>query len=468
MFSRREAMKRLGVTGGALALAPFAGHARADAGKDVDQPAPRFVFVVRSNGVLATEIQPEGLDRLVKTRANGGYEKKLHEHTLANRTLHKAMAALEPFKERVTILQGMSGKMCRGSHAAGFGALGAFASQSAIPRLETIDGALAKALGGVFPHLGFTMDNFGTLVTYPRLSALGPKKTLPFYADPMMAYRDLFGTVIQGAARAEVDIDRNVLDFMIDDVKRYQKRLPASQKEKLGHYLEGFESLRLRQKRLEAMKATLAKIAPELNDSYTSQIEIERVKAHFELAGSALIGGLSQVVTIRAEHMSMRLEGLGLGDKTVHGIGHMIEGQKGGNDGGPFADGKGEFATRAVIMDFHMQQIAKLAARLDAVPEGDGTMLDNTVILYLSDHGDRHHSKFYEWPMVAVGNVGKQFKVGRYIQVPGYGSVGHRTIASLYTSLLHAAGHPRDTFGQPDMSLEASIDQTGPLVEWMV
>jgi hypothetical protein len=163
----------------------------------------------------------------------------------------------------------------------------------------------------------------------------------------------------------------------------------------------------------------------------------------------------------------MRLYGLGLGSKTVHGIGHMIEGTNGGGDGAKFDDGKGEFATREVIFKFHMQLIAELAAKLAAVPEGDGTMLDNTVILYLSDHGDRHHSEFYEWPMISIGNVGGAFRTGRYLQVPGYGSTGHRTIANLYLSLLHAAGQPRDEFGQKDLQLVESINQSGPLAEWM-
>ena len=68
--------------------------------------------------------------------------------------------------------------------------------------------------------------------------------------------------------------------------------------------------------------------------------------------------------------------------------------------------------------------------------------------------------------MIAVGNVGKKLKTGRYIHVPGYGSSGHRTIANLYLSLLHASGHPRDTFGQKDLKLEETIDQTGPLAQW--
>ena len=247
-----------------------------------------------------------------------------------------------------------------------------------------------------------------------------------------------------------------------------QKKLPATEKEKLDHYLEGFEALRIRSKRLAEMEAQLKAAAPELNDHYGSTIETERLDAQFELATSALIGGLTQVVAIRADHLGMRLTGLGLGAKTVHHIGHMIEGKSGGNGGEDFEGGMGEFATRELIMDYHMKHLARMATRLAAVPEGDGDMLDNTLIVYLSDHGEKHHSSCYEWPMVTLGNVGGAFRSGSYVHVPGWGNAGHRTIAHLYRSLLHAAGLPQDGFGQPDLTLPGSVDQVGPLAEWMV
>ena len=467
MLSRRDALRNLGLGAGGLAMGSFLRQLRAEAVDDSEGLPKRFVFVIRSNGVLSSEIQPQGLEHFVKTRGHAGWQTKAHDYALADYELHHAMAPLEPLKKQVNVIQGLSGKMCRGSHEAGFGALGAYAGKST-PRAETIDAALAKVSGGVIPHLGFTMDDFGTSMTYPNLSAAGANKPLPYYADPMLAYTELFGTIATGGdAKAANDIDRNLLDFMVNDVKRYQGRLSATEKEKLDHYLNGFESLQRRQAKLLAMHKTLIQAAPKLQDEFTSEIEIERVKAHFDLAASSLIAGLTRVTTIRADNMSMRLTGLGLGSKTVHGIGHMIEGEKGGADGGPFDDGKGEFATRAVILKFHMQQIAELAAKLSAVPEGDGTMLDNTVIVYFSDHGDRHHSNFYEWPMITLGSAGGKLKTGRYLQVPGWGNEGNRTIANLYLSLLHAAGHPRDTFGDTDLSMPKSIDQTGPLAEWM-
>jgi len=117
------------------------------------------------------------------------------------------------------------------------------------------------------------------------------------------------------------------------------------------------------------------------------------------------------------------------------------------------------------IRRFHTQQIARLATRLQAVREGNGTMLDNTVIVYLSDSGESHHPSLYEWPMVLLGNLGGRLRTeGRFLQFPRYQSRTHRTTANLYLSLLHAVGRPRERFGVPDAGLR-DIDQSGPIQE---
>lgn len=465
--SRRTLLKSLAA--GTFGVAPFLRGFAARA-QDPETPRKRFVFIIRSNGILPTEAQPTTLPGLVVPRGAPLRQKKFIGEPLEKHTLAKGMSALTPFKDKVTIFQGLSGRMANSDHGSGYGALGAYRSGKggAPPTFATIDGELSKGLQSPFPNLGFAMDKTGLQVVYPHLFAAAPGKELPCYADPLSAYADLFGSVVSDEKlRAAVQVDRNVLDFMVADIHRFQKQLPYQEKEKLGHYLDGFEALRVRAEQLTTMEAELQSAAPQLSDKYSSSIETERLDAHFELAASALVGGLTQVVSIRSDHLGMRLTGLGLGTKTVHHIGHMIEGKNGGNGGQYFDNGMGEFATRELIMDYHVQNIAKLAKRLASIPEGEGTMLDNTVILYLSDHGEKHHSNCYEWPMFALGNIGNSLKSGHYLHLPGWGESGHRTIAALYTSLLHAAGLPQDSFGQPDRSLPPSIDQSSPLVEWM-
>ncbi|MFM7097293.1 MAG: hypothetical protein ACKO16_07725, partial [Gemmataceae bacterium] len=117
-----------------------------------------------------------------------------------------------------------------------------------------------------------------------------------------------------------------------------------------------------------------------------------------------------------------------------------------------------------IIRRYHFDLIAGLMKKLERVPEGNGTMLDNTVIVYLSDGAEGHHSRCWEWPMVVIGDMGGKLRTGRYVDYPGYGQKGHRTTANMYLTLLHLAGFKRDTFGMPDPTLK-DLDQTGPLEE---
>ena len=113
--------------------------------------------------------------------------------------------------------------------------------------------------------------------------------------------------------------------------------------------------------------------------------------------------------------------------------------------------------------------IAKMAKRLEDTPEGDGNMLDNTVIVYMSDAPDTHHSTGYEWPLVIVGNLKGKMKLGgNYVNYPGYRKPGHRTVGSLYTTFLNSVGQNQQIFGRIDPELDLKAMQTGPLSELMV
>jgi hypothetical protein len=92
-------------------------------------------------------------------------------------------------------------------------------------------------------------------------------------------------------------------------------------------------------------------------------------------------------------------------------------------------------------------------------------MLDNTLIVYLSDSGEAHHPSLYEWPVVLIGNLGGRLKTsGRYLQLPAYRTKNHRTMANLYSTLLHAVGRPKDTFGVNDPGLK-DVNQSGVVQE---
>lgn len=466
MINRRHFLRNLGA--GSLALAPFMQHLKAHAAGDPSQLPKRFVFVVRGNGLRPYGVTPNELQECGAERFQTD---TLIDRPLADLTLNPSMQSLEPFKDQLTIIQGLSSKVCKGPHGGHYGVLGAYTSgDHAPPRKATLDALFARQFPGIFPHLAFHIGTKpGELFRYLKISAQGKNTRTPAYASAMLAYKEVFGTVMTGeGAKIEAAAHRNIMDFLVDDVKRAQRSLNSAEKEKLDHYLHGFESLRDRQVKLNTMGDSLAKSAPVLDDKFTSPIETHRLEAHFDIAASSLITGLTNVVTIHADDLNVRYQGFDherMKQISVHEIGHTadVEGKEDRFDSN-WKEGR---EMRELIRSYQMELIAGLAGKLKAVPEGDGTMLDNTVIVFLSDAGSQHHTGYDNMPLVVLGNMHKSFQTGRYLHYPGYNQSGHRVLANFLMSLQHGAGVPQDNFGDPDLGLSETIDQRGPLAEFM-
>ena len=476
-LSRRQLLQHSLRVPGSMAISPlllpFLQHARAEAGGGA--PPRRFVFVVKSSGLTPAELVPQQMaaERVAVGPAGkpgDGYHQPhslrpvdtLIDRPLDGLTLPQSLAALEPLKNRLAIVQGLSGKMCKGGHSSWFGAMGCYRGggehDSGNIIGPTIDGVLTKRLPGIFPHLGLALG--GQLmggtgiddgIVYPGLSAIEARRPLPYHATPLAAYRELFSVV----ATSEDELMQNrlngtLLDFLVDDVKRLEAQINGADKEKLDIYLDGFESLRERQRKLKGVEAEIRKHAPKVSDKYTSKVETDRIAAHFDIATAALIAGLTNVITIRPDNLSTLYTGLGI-DQGVHGLGH--------------GEGRDPLGNRNKIRAFHIEQIARMATKLQATPEGDGNMLDNTLIVYFSDAGEKHHASCSEWPFVLLGGLhGKIKATGRYIQYPSYQKAGHHTISNLYNTFAHAVGIAQDRFGQFDLDLDEAM-QTGPLSE---
>jgi len=449
---RRDTLK----TAGATILAPMLSRIEAQAaGKPV--AAKRFVFVVESNGVRPEQLAPSGVTRKPREQRELNGPEAFLDVALADKDLPFSLEPVKAWKNKLTVVQGLSGRVCGGGHSNNFGALGCFPTRESTNILgETVDGALAKALPGVFPHIGLGISKRPENNVIYNVSAAAASKGLPTIVNPQLAYSTLFGSVAEGSAKQEFAAKNNLLDFMKDDVKKAQAGIAGAEKEQFGAYLETFETLRDRQSKLNEIKHTLREKGPVVSDKYKSAVETDRLDAQFDIGAAALVCGLTNVLTLSSaagiRDFDITFKGLGLNiDK--HSIGH----------GGSF-QGKTWADLYAMIRRYHFELIAGLMKKLEKVPEGNGTMLDNTVIVYLSDGAEGHHSRCWEWPMVVLGNMGGALKTGRYVDYPGYGRKGHRTTANMYLTLLHLAGAKRDTFGTADPNLK-DLDQTGPLSE---
>ncbi|MFT5041121.1 MAG: hypothetical protein ACI8TX_002093 [Hyphomicrobiaceae bacterium] len=187
----------------------------------------------------------------------------------------------------------------------------------------------------------------------------------------------------------------------------------------------------------------------------------ELTAAQCDIAAAALTAGLTNVVTITAGLCGVPGSYSGLSDEHPHGIGH------------------GKFDILSKYHNFLASQAARMLTKLQETKEGTGTMLDNTVLVFMSDSANQQHSwKGANWPFVLVGNLGGKLKSGQFLSYPvskretwdanhqlmGKAGDTNPLINSLYCTLLHAFGAPRDTFNRPASATDAPA-LYGPLPE---
>jgi hypothetical protein len=459
---RRSLLKSLSIGAVAPFLHPLVARVAAETAGS--QPM-RFVFYIEGNGFPPAHAQPVGIERKIMKNPTHWNQITANDRLIdlplssPGVSLPETLAPLQKHAKRLTIVQGLSGRICGGGHQNAFGALGCYPQQAG-PKDVTIDAAVAKARPSIHQHvaLGFNQTVGPSMAPmFYACSASGPNTKVPHYQDPKLAYDMLFGKIVGGNPKAEVNSQAKLLAYMAKDIGRLAKQLPLEEARKAEQYADAFSEIGRRQSQLGEIDSK--RIPPRDDKLYGSMLETERMQAHCEVAATALITGLTNTVTLSSGGASYPMwKGLGA-EVDNHALAHQC-----GNNPNAIGDTEPQ-KMRAKIREFNMGLVTSLVDRLEAIPEGGGSMMDNTLIVYLSDSAEDHHDSCYEWPLLMLGNLGGRLKAGdRFLNVPGYHSSGeHRTVAQFYTALLHAAGAPVEHFGMKDRKLLAMGNkQEGP------
>ena len=453
---RRTALKSVTLGAGAVVLGPFLRSLEAQAAGQ--KPKPRVIFMLESNGLYPNHIQPtpkvEGhvADNRGQRRDGrlAGVD-QLVDVSLSDYELSETLSPLAPYRDRLTIIQGLSGADNPG-HGGSYSTLGCY-NRKLGPIGQTVDCGLGEALSKVIPVVGLGVSPNPDVCFINNSSVTAPHRPMVVHCQPELTFQALFGSVAGGKAGKAFNARNKLLDWIRGDIKRVRNALPSMDREKLDIYLNTFEQMRTRQDKFATIKNRLKAHVPAI-DKFNSKLTPQRFEAQCELAIASLASGLTNVVTIDAgtgdgmyhtwKHLGITLDG--------HAIGHQPE--------NPVFN-----KMRIAVNKYHVERVASLAAKLAALPEGNGTMLDNSLLVYLSDAAEAHHGSGMYWPVVLVGNMGGRLKAGgRLLEYPGFGKTGHRTTANLFLSLLHAAGDRREKFGIPRDALK-DLDLSGPLAE---
>lgn len=468
MNTRRDFLSQSISGAAALGLLSQSAYATSpDRKPSTGKPPTRFIFLHKGNGLLPQSVVPPTFDKqqLEAEKRKTAFDVDLDDHDLP-----EWMLPIAQHKNDLTILQGLSGKMCTTGHHTWCSSLGAFKANERLSSIKwaTVDFELAKLFPSPFGHIEFACfpsgggNSRGNINGIEKgFSARGPQQPNYAFGSPKVAMQELFKSVsTDQSAKAQYELERKMLKFVATNERSLASQLQGSERRKVANYADALQDIRGRNGRVEAMGDVLRKHLPELDPKYLAEdlSTVDRQAGFVEILLSTLISGMTNVVTFTVDELGTLYSGLpGIEGENVnqHDVGH-------GKSVKQFA----ATDVRRKIRNQHMSLIDTIVTRLKNVPEAGGTMFDNTVLFYFPDNGETHHSKGGEWPFIVLSGSNTNLDIGRrYIRLPGYGQAGHKTLGNWYTTILNAYGNPINHFGSPDVGL--SIEQTGPIERFL-
>jgi hypothetical protein len=365
---------------------------------------------------------------------------------------------LEPFRDKLTIISGLANKAAEsqgdggGDHSR---SAPSFLSGVHPKRTEgedihsgvTIDQIAAERIGQDTPlpsvELG-TEDtglvgvcDVGYSCAYMNSIAWRTENTpLPMEINPRIVFERLFGDGSSAAERlARKQEDRSILDSVTQETSHLQSGLGARDKQRIGEYLENVREIERRIQKAEK-QASNSLAVPETPIGVPESFD-EHAKLMFDLQALAYQADITRISTFMlARDLSQR---------TFPQIGvpepHHATSHHGNNPA--------TIAKLAKINNYHYSLLAYFIAKLQATPDGDGTLLDHSMILYGSSMSNPNEHNHFPLPLVLIGGASGQLTGGRHLKFP------ERTpMSNMLLSVMDKAGIHMDKLGDSTGKLE--------------
>jgi hypothetical protein len=296
---------------------------------------------------------------------------------------------------------------------------------------ETVQPSLV--LGCEQPVTGYHETNF-SMAYSSHISWQSATSPVPMEVYPSLAFDSLFDN--RGTRR-----NQSILDRVKEQADGLSKQVSTADKAKLDEYLS---SVREVEKRAAAMRATKdaadAKGKPAVGMPRPENGLPEDVREHMKLMCDIVALGFQTDKTRVATLLLCRdISGLFYPFLSVRAAHHAAS-----------HDDTSEAYER--VSRYYVSQLAYLAGRLDAMPEGDGTVLDNCCLMFLSNmwSGTRHDNS--RLPVILAGGLGGTLPTGRVLDYRDKGDA-NRKLCSLYLSLMDRMGVKERRFGDADAPL---------------
>jgi Protein of unknown function (DUF1552) len=336
---------------------------------------------------------------------------------------------LEPFREHVNILTGLHSRSAEpppGVTGADHWVAAAFLCANKPKKTAgadvyagtTIDQIIAEKIGQetLMPSMQLAVEDPGAnssncgegySCTYTNtISWKSPTQPLPMELNPQVVFERMFGdgsTVEERATRRQRD--RSILDSLRGSLSRLKQDVAPSDRQRLDQYTEDVREI---ERRLQiAMKASTVAPADMTVPVGVPQTFDEHIKLQFSLLSLAFQADLTRVGTL--------LFARDLTGRTYPESEAPTVGFHGGSHHGEDPRRIAEFSK---INQYHVKMLAYLIDKLKKTPEGQGTLLDHSLVLYGSNMGNPNQHLHYDVPHAVIGGMNGKMKGGRHLAYP--------------------------------------------------
>ena len=402
-------------------------------------PVRRLGFIYFPHGSVSWA--PEGHNTWTPPGAGGPLE------------LSPILQRLEPVKSRTLVLTNMEHRNAQGngtdgnaehtrSNASWLSAARPKMTEGADVRLATtVDQIAAEKLcrDTRLPSLELTLensflvgncDNGYNCVYVNTLSWSSPTTPLPMENNPRMVFERLFGdggTVDE--RRAEMRRDRSILDSVTEDMARLVNSLGASDRVRVDQYVDAVREVERRIQRAEAQAGEATLTLPDRPVGIPETYD-EHARLLLDLLLLTYQADITRVFSLQLgrEQSARTFPWIGV-NEGHHAVSHH-------------QDDPRKIASIAAINTYHVELLSYFVEKLASTPDGDGSLLDHSMVLHGSgmSNGNLHNHK--NLPLVLVGGGAGRLKGGRHIKFAEL-----TPMANLLLGLLDKAGVPAESFG---------------------
>lgn len=424
--TRREFLKHLGIS---AASVPFlTGLPSLALAESLAKPKQRLIILFSPDGVVPTTFWPDEVG--------------------TEFSLKQSLKPLEPFKNKTLILNGVCDRV-RGdgdNHMRGIGCLltgselfpGNIQGGSDTPAGWSSGISIDQEIKNYLQKSAITRTRFGSLEfgvmvpehadTWTRMVYAGANKPVAPIDDPYLMFQKLYGSM------KDKELLKSVLDDLSEDIKKVKTHISKADQKLLDEHMSLVRDMETEIK--TASKTNVGHKVPDITPGVRrDNNNIPQIsKLQIDLMVSAFLADSARVATLQYTNSvgQARFTWLGI-QEGQHDLSHEPDSNKEAQD------------KLTKINQWYCEQLAYLAKKLSETkePDGNGTLLDNTTIVWTNELGQGNSHTLENIPFVVVGG-GLGFKMGRSMK---YDRVPHNR---LLMSLAHGFGHRIESFGNRD------------------